>query len=567
MRDLYLVGIGGVGYFGAVHIVYTYGASGSREVKHICHRVRVEGERLGGSLVESRRRGSEYRLYLYRLRDGEDEVVHDGLVVDSKALHLEAVVGYGSYHKLCTILYRATRSHDFAAACNLDFTAIHIAVVGNGIALFPEEYFDIGIVGYREAKPRDTSSVYKDTIEFIVFGSSCFDGKYRTMIYTAARGDLLRTVQDTERAARQLMVSNGIVVRIYYRIKSFPYRCCLIDIFLAGRYYQFYSIQCKPMEYTCVYRKRCLPTDSNGCKIATIGKSPSFNTRYTTWDSNSGKTTTIEKSTHTNTRYTIWNIDRGKAITTGKSLSSDTRYTVWDINRGKAGATEKSLSSNISYTIWNIDRNQPCTPLENSSIIIIKIIISYRVYSCGNSDRIKACTIIKGTISNFSYTIRDSNRGKTPTVSKSILSDTRYAVWYIDRGKAITTGKSTLSNTRYTIGNSDRGKSATAGKSILSDTRYTIWNIDRGKSSTVGKSPPFDTRYTVWDSNRGKAATAGKSPSFNTRYTTWNIDRGKTATAVKSILSNTCNTTWNSNRCQSATINVFTTDYYSIFYR
>ena len=49
MRDFYAVGICGVGYFGAVHIIYPYGASGSREVEHVCHGVRVEGESLLGS--------------------------------------------------------------------------------------------------------------------------------------------------------------------------------------------------------------------------------------------------------------------------------------------------------------------------------------------------------------------------------------------------------------------------------------------------------------------------------------------------------------------------------------
>ena len=50
MRDFYAVGIGGVGYFGTVHIVYTYGTSGSREVEHVYHGVRVEVE----SLLSSR---------------------------------------------------------------------------------------------------------------------------------------------------------------------------------------------------------------------------------------------------------------------------------------------------------------------------------------------------------------------------------------------------------------------------------------------------------------------------------------------------------------------------------
>ena len=48
MRYFYAVGIGGVGYFDAVDIVHTYGASGSREVEHVCHGVRVEGESLLG---------------------------------------------------------------------------------------------------------------------------------------------------------------------------------------------------------------------------------------------------------------------------------------------------------------------------------------------------------------------------------------------------------------------------------------------------------------------------------------------------------------------------------------
>ena len=49
VRDFYAVGIGGMGYLDAVDIVHTYGASGSREVEHVCHGVRVEGKcRLGG---------------------------------------------------------------------------------------------------------------------------------------------------------------------------------------------------------------------------------------------------------------------------------------------------------------------------------------------------------------------------------------------------------------------------------------------------------------------------------------------------------------------------------------
>jgi len=49
VRYFYLVGIGGVGYFGAVDVIYTYSANGSREVEHVCHRVWVEGECLLGS--------------------------------------------------------------------------------------------------------------------------------------------------------------------------------------------------------------------------------------------------------------------------------------------------------------------------------------------------------------------------------------------------------------------------------------------------------------------------------------------------------------------------------------
>ena len=45
VRDFDAVGIGGVGYLDAVDIVYTYDASGSREVEHVCHGVRVESKR------------------------------------------------------------------------------------------------------------------------------------------------------------------------------------------------------------------------------------------------------------------------------------------------------------------------------------------------------------------------------------------------------------------------------------------------------------------------------------------------------------------------------------------
>ena len=74
--------------------------------------------------------------------------------------------------------------------------------------------------------------------------------------------------------------------------------------------------------------------------------------------------------------------------------------------------------------------------------------------------------------------------------------------------------------------------------------RYTAWNIDRSKRCATVKSLLSNTCYTTWYINRGKSATIGKSFLSNTRYTIWNIDR-----------------------CKSATIFVFTTDYYSIFYR
>ena len=67
MGDIDAVGIGGVCYFDAVDVIYAYGTSGSREVEHVCHGVRVESESLlgGGFGYVGMRSAGSSKICLY----------------------------------------------------------------------------------------------------------------------------------------------------------------------------------------------------------------------------------------------------------------------------------------------------------------------------------------------------------------------------------------------------------------------------------------------------------------------------------------------------------------------
>ena len=61
--------------------------------------------------------------------------------------------------------------------------------------------------------------------------------------------------------------------------------------------------------------------------------------------------------------------------------------------------------------------------------------------------------------------------------------------------------------------------------------------------------------------------TIGESAIPNTRYTIWNVDVYEGFTIGKSTIPNRCHRVWNNDAFEGLAIVVFTTDYYSIFYR
>ena len=61
--------------------------------------------------------------------------------------------------------------------------------------------------------------------------------------------------------------------------------------------------------------------------------------------------------------------------------------------------------------------------------------------------------------------------------------------------------------------------------------------------------------------------TTRKSEIPNTCHAVWNVDTCKGMTIFKSAIPNTCHAIWNIDAREGITLYVFTTDYYSIFYR
>ena len=61
--------------------------------------------------------------------------------------------------------------------------------------------------------------------------------------------------------------------------------------------------------------------------------------------------------------------------------------------------------------------------------------------------------------------------------------------------------------------------------------------------------------------------TTPKSTIPNRCHRVWNNDAFEGLAIVKSPFFNSCHTFWNIDTCKGMTISVFTTDYYSIFYR
>ena len=76
-----------------------------------------------------------------------------------------------------------------------------------------------------------------------------------------------------------------------------------------------------------------------------------------------------------------------------------------------------------------------------------------------------------------------------------------------------------------------------------------------------------NSNYTAWNCNAYKSITIEEGAISNPCYTIWNVDVFKRITIEEGAISNPCYTIWNVDTCKGFTTKVFTTDYYSIFYR
>lgn len=66
---------------------------------------------------------------------------------------------------------------------------------------------------------------------------------------------------------------------------------------------------------------------------------------------------------------------------------------------------------------------------------------------------------------------------------------------------------------------------------------------------------------------RRKGITTSKSEIPNSFHAVWNVDTREGITIAKSTFPDGCHISWYINALEGITVYVFTTDYYSIFYR
>ena len=73
--------------------------------------------------------------------------------------------------------------------------------------------------------------------------------------------------------------------------------------------------------------------------------------------------------------------------------------------------------------------------------------------------------------------------------------------------------------------------------------------------------------YAIRNCDAGEGFARPKTPISNRCDTIWDIYAGERVAPRKSTISNRCDTIWNIYVYEGFAITVFTTDYYSIFYR
>ena len=113
----------------------------------------------------------------------------------------------------------------------------------------------------------------------------------------------------------------------------------------------------------------------------------------------------------------------------------------------------------------------------------------------------------------------------------------------------------------------NRGKPVATTKSISPNRCYAARNIYRGEAGTTSESIIPNRCYAARNTYSGKACTAAESIRPNRCYAARNTYSSKACTTAESIRPNRCYAARNIYRGEAGTTSVFTTDYYSIFYR
>lgn len=100
-------------------------------------------------------------------------------------------------------------------------------------------------------------------------------------------------------------------------------------------------------------------------------------------------------------------------------------------------------------------------------------------------------------------------------------------------------------------------------RKTLNDVGFDL----RRKGITTSKSEIPNSCHAVWNVDTSEGFTIAKGAIPNICHRIWNVDTSEGITTRKSVIPNTCHTIWNIDAFKGFAIRVFTTDYYSIFYR
>ena len=175
------------------------------------------------------------------------ERLYRTIAIDSKAkpcytsaIYLDAIEsitlsGSSFYRKGSTILYRAARDNGLSTIFYGKCTSYRL-IIGNNMFYFAKERLYRTIAIDSKAKPRDTSAIYLDAIEFITLSGSSFYRKRSAILYRAARDNGLSTIFYGKCTSYRLIVSNSITYIFCYIEKFFPYICYLVSTFATSRY-------------------------------------------------------------------------------------------------------------------------------------------------------------------------------------------------------------------------------------------------------------------------------------------------------------------------------------------